>query len=68
MGRGRRRAEPDPPPDRPLPKTDRQLRAASRGRRRRGGGYRPRAGERVAVVLCGANTYPGDPAHPTAEG
>ncbi|MEU1073070.1 MULTISPECIES: threonine/serine dehydratase [unclassified Streptomyces] len=25
-----------------------------------GGGYRPSAGEKVAVVLCGANTDPGD--------
>lgn len=25
-----------------------------------GGGYRPRDGERIAVVLCGANTDPGD--------
>ncbi|MEU9318637.1 threonine/serine dehydratase [Streptomyces sp. NPDC048295] len=32
-----------------------------------GGGYRPGAGERVAVVLCGANTDPGDLAHPAAE-
>ncbi|MFE6491359.1 threonine/serine dehydratase [Streptomyces sp. NPDC057748] len=31
------------------------------------GGYRPGAGERVAVVLCGANTDPGDLAHPAAE-
>ncbi|MFJ7197973.1 MULTISPECIES: threonine/serine dehydratase [unclassified Streptomyces] len=32
-----------------------------------GGGYRPGAGERVAVVLCGANTDPGDLVHPPAE-
>lgn len=31
------------------------------------GGYRPRDGERIAVVLCGANTDPGDLAHPAAE-
>jgi threonine dehydratase len=24
------------------------------------GSYRPAAGERVALVLCGANTHPGD--------
>ncbi|WP_326766049.1 serine/threonine dehydratase [Streptomyces sp. NBC_01591] len=29
-----------------------------------GGGYRPRDGERVAVVLCGANTDPSDLVHP----
>ncbi|MDH2393250.1 pyridoxal-phosphate dependent enzyme, partial [Streptomyces sp. HNM0663] len=27
------------------------------------GGYRPQSGERVAVVLCGANTDPSDLAH-----
>ncbi|MFF8913916.1 threonine/serine dehydratase [Streptomyces sp. NPDC015032] len=29
-----------------------------------GRGYRPQEGERVAVVLCGANTDPGDLVHP----
>ncbi|MFH8517566.1 threonine/serine dehydratase [Streptomyces gelaticus] len=29
-----------------------------------GGGYRPSDGERVAVVLCGANTDPSDLVHP----
>ncbi|MEU2669708.1 threonine/serine dehydratase [Streptomyces sp. NPDC007164] len=28
------------------------------------GGYRPRGGERIAVVLCGANTDPSDLVHP----
>ncbi|MCX4847435.1 serine/threonine dehydratase [Streptomyces sp. NBC_00893] len=31
-----------------------------------GGGYRPRGGERIAVVLCGANTDPSDLVHPAA--
>ncbi|MGY3057043.1 threonine dehydratase [Streptomyces sp. TE3672] len=30
------------------------------------GGYRPREGERIAVVLCGANTDPSDVVHPAA--
>lgn len=30
------------------------------------GGYRPREGERIAVVLCGANTDPSDLVHPAA--
>ncbi|MFJ1678442.1 threonine/serine dehydratase [Streptomyces sp. NPDC088251] len=29
-----------------------------------GHGYRPRSGERIAVVLCGANTDPSDLVHP----
>lgn len=32
-----------------------------------GGGYRPRDGERIAVVLCGANTDPGDLVRPAPE-
>ncbi|MEL5956364.1 threonine/serine dehydratase [Streptomyces sp. CLV115] len=31
------------------------------------GGYRPRGGERIAVVLCGANTDPSDLVHPAAD-
>ncbi|MFG3529599.1 threonine/serine dehydratase [Streptomyces sp. NPDC047917] len=31
------------------------------------GGYRPRGGERIAVVLCGANTDPSDLVHPATD-